>query len=590
MSGAAGAHTAEVLQLLGRIAESTDPRGVEDHEAVRAAVAAQHEAVATLLGDPNAETRTAALFVLVHGSAPERTRSLILQRWHAETEALPRAEVLRAMTRVDADAAADLADEVLAAAASLDSPDEVVLRVCGALAWIHAGGAMDERIRDAAVSPLPADSELFEQLVNELAERQGKQASIELVVAALEHALDASNVELAEQYLWAARGLITAYRDSSAPLAEPIARTLDWPELTRRAVGLLELLEPAAAAPVARDHLVALAAADTRPDTEDAFLADEALACLARWNDPIVPGLLARALADRPQTLEAVAGFRAERDGVAIPFDLDLLAAIRRRINEVCDAALEPPDEEQNLFLAVRSGNEPVLLAEILTSWVAPASESAPELTRLLDLKPVAAARALAAIRPQAPECVPALRLVAQSADGHDAVRARVAAAQAINALTQDAGPLLDAVQFGLTTPSKNPDDRATAANAVGELSEHADLLVPLLLEALQAILVPTPSLPAHQARMALGRALWRLTGQPDHAIEVVRSVLDLAGESLTGWTVAAAAEFAAELGPQARALVPSLEAALADPISGPAAERALNVLRPDDSAELDGS
>ena len=582
-SRAAGARTAEVLHLLGRIAESTDPRGIEEPDAVRDAVAAQYEALATLIDDPDAETRTAATLVLVRAATPEHARSLILLRWRAEAGELQRADLLRAMIRVDADAAAELADEELAiAAAAAPSPAEAVLRVCCALARIHAGRALDERVLDAALSPLAENSELFDTLIDELAERQGAQAAIELLAAALERALAAPN-ERAAPYLLAARGLITAYRSTSGPLAAPIARLLDWPDLARPAVGLLELLEPAAAAPAARDRLVALAGTGSEPESDDAVLADEALACLARWNDPVVPGLLAHALADRPQTLDAVAGYRAEDDGVAAPFDPDLLGAIRRRIDEICDAAQEPSDSIGNPFIAVRTGNEPALLAKILASWGTRAQPAAPELTRLLGLKAVAAARALAAIRAQSPACLPALRNVAQSADGRDAVPARVAAAQALHTLTRETGPLLTAVRFGLTTPSKNPDDRATAADAVGELSEHADLLAPLLLRALQGIPVPTPSLPAHQARMALGRALWRLTARPDHAIAVLRDVLDLAGESLTGWTVATAAEFvadhAAELGPQTRELIPGLEAALADPISTAAAARALAVL-----------
>ncbi|WP_157436126.1 hypothetical protein [Actinospica robiniae] len=585
-SGAAGSRTAEVLQLLGRIAKSTDLRGIEEPDAVRGAVAAQYDAIATLLNDPDAEIRTAATLVLVHGAAQDGARSLILQRWRAETEALPRAELLRAMVRVDAPAAAVLADEALeaTAAAAQRSPDEAVLRVSCALAWILAGRAFDERALNTALAPIPADSELFYVLVDELAERQGPQAAVELLVAGLERALGAPS-GLVDPYLLAARGLITAHRTASGPLATPLARLLDWPGPARRAVSLLELLEPAAAAPAARDRLVALARTESEPDSDDAVLADEALACLARWNDAVVPGLLAGALTDRPQTLDAVAGYRADREGVAMSFHVDLLAAIRRRLNEICDAAHEPSDEVGNPFILVRTSNEPAQLAKILTSWGTLAQAAAPELTRILGLKPVSAARALAAIRAQSPACVAALHDVARSADGRDAVPARVAAAQAIRTLTREAGPLLAAVQFGLTTTSKNPDDRATAADAVDELSEHADLLVPLLLQALQDIPVPTPSLPAHQARMALGRALWHLTTRPAFVIEVLRDVLDLAGESLTGWTVARAAEFVAdhavELGPQALELIPGLEAALADPISTAAAARALSMLAP---------
>jgi hypothetical protein len=120
------------------------------------------------------------------------------------------------------------------------------------------------------------------------------------------------------------------------------------------------------------------------------------------------------------------------------------------------------------------------------------------------------------------------------------------------------------------------------AAEAAADLAGHAGALVPLLLQALQDIAVPTPNLPAHQARRQLGRALWLLTDRPDHAIDVLRGTLGLAGEMFTSWTVADAADLAAERGPAARELVPHLEAALDDPISCPAAAHALLTIDPD--------
>ena len=570
VSGAAGALTAEVLQLLGSIAESSDPRGIEDPDAVRSAVAACTESLVPLLDAPEGATRAAALFVLVHGASAERVCPLILERWNAEAEAGLRAEALHAMIRVDAQAAADLADEVLSARVQEGAgvAHDAVLGVSCALAWIHAGRAVDERVLSAALAPIPDESrlqhwsrdvDLFDLFTDELAERQGPDAAVALVARALEDG----------RCLSAARQLIVGYRSASGPLAEPIARLLDQPEFARGAVGLLELLGPSAAA---RDRLVALARAD------EAGLADDALACLACWNDPIVPGLLARALGNRPRTLNAT---------TVVPFDQDLLNAIRRRLSEICDAAQQPPAADDSLFALVRDRNEPIQLAGILASWGEPAQDAVPELCGLLAASPVAAAKALAAIRPESPECVAALRRAAQATTFEDgAVRARIEVARAIRTLTGDAGPLLEAARFGLTTESKSPDDRSMAAEAAADLPEHADLLVPLLLEALQAIPIPTPSLPAHQARMQVGRALWQLTGEPEHLVDVLRSTLGLAGESLTGWTVATAADLAAELGPAARALVAGLEAALADSASRPAAARALLIVDPEGSQE----
>lgn len=586
-SGAAGGRTAEVLQLLGRIASSNDAREMEDPDAVRSAVAALSDAVVTLLDDSEAETRSAALFVLVHAMTAARAKPLIKQRWQAETEAIPRAEAMHAMIRVDAEAAADLADEVLSAPPATDSPDEAVLRVSSALAWVHAGRTVDARVRDAAMTPVPAasqlwnwgeDGELFDLFVGELARRQGSQASIELLTTALEQARE-EPAEQGARFLATARGLISAYRSAHVPLAGPISRLLDRPELTRRVVYLLELLEPVSAA---RDTLVALAQVTAEADSEDDILADEALACLARWRDPVVPGLLARALTDRSRTLNAVTGIRP--GSVTVPFDADLLAAIRRRVNEICDTEQEASTESGNPFFSAQSNGELGQYAKILTAWRADANPAAPELIRLLEIKPVPAAQALAAISARSTESIAALRAIAESVDLDDAVQARIAAAQAIRTLTQDSGPLLAAVLFGLTTPSKSSDVHATAAEAASGLPDHADLLVPHLLRALEAMPFPTPSLPAHQARMEVGRALWRLTGRPDHAIDILRGTLALAGEQFTSWTVATAADFAAELGPEARPLIPALEAALPDPSSCPAAARALLAVDPEGS------
>lgn len=582
---AAGKQTPEVLRLLGYIAASRDPRGVEDRDAVRSAVAAHVAAISGLLDDADAKTRAAVLFVLVYAGAAGNVRPLIIERWHMDIEALPRAEALNALMRVDPDAAADLADEALSAGVWGDSPDEAVLRVSCALAWISAGRTMNERVRDAALTPISEgsglwywndDGELFDQFINKLAERHGAKDSVELLVEALDRAAEVPSQQVF-RYLYAARQLIVAYRSAPALLAVPIAQLLERPELSRDVIGVLELIDPALVAPAARDRLVELAQAVAPPHSDEARLADDALACLARGNDPIVPGLLARALVQRPQTIDIVT-----KPDAAPPFDAELLDAIRRRLNEICDAAQEPSAESGNPFIDVQNRAEPGQLVKILTPWGDQAAPAVPELVRLLQVRPAVAAPLLAALRFQSLEGMAQLRRIAATAEGGDAVYVRLAAARAIRTLTEDAGPLLAAVEFGLSTESKNPDDRGPAAEAATELPDHADVLVPLLLQALADIPVPTPSLPAHQARIDVGRALWLLTGQPEHTIDVLRSTLALAGEMFTAWKVATAADVAAEIGPEARDLVPSLEAALADPVSCPAAVHALLAVDPD--------
>lgn len=273
--------------------------------------------------------------------------------------------------------------------------------------------------------------------------------------------------------------------------------------------------------------------------------------------------------------------------GNPVPFDPDALSAIRRRLNEICDAAQESSDEPSDSFAAVRAHSEPRQLAETLAAWGERAEPAIPELVRLLSVRPLAAAPALAAIGRMTLESAAMLRRVAATADGYEGVYARLAAARAVRSLTGSTEPLLAAIQYGLTTPGKSPedpDDRAAAADAALELPEHADLLVPLLLQALQAIRTPTPSVPAHQARLKLGRALWLLTGHPEPVIKVMLNLLDPDAEDYTALTAASAAELAAELapdlGPSAHELIPGLEAALADPDSAPAAAQALAAIK----------
>ena len=584
-SGASGTQTPQVLRLLGDIAASTDPREVEDPAAVRSAVAAHAEAIAGLLDHQDAQVRAGAQFVLVYAGEQQHVRALILEHWHADAEAL------HAMMRLDAEKAADLAEEV--------SSDDPLLRVSCALAWIRAGRQVDERVREAALTPIPEDAELsfwndegelFDQVIRALAERQGAAVAVEVLTEALgrlpespaeseddapaESAESAEPAEQADRCLSAARWLIVSYRSAPALLAEALARLLDRPELAHRVISLLELIGPDVLAPAARDRLVTLAGTE-----DDPTLADEALACLARWNDPAVPALLGRAIIEhnRPRTLDATSV-----SGVAIPFDPDLLAAIRHRLARICDAEDEPPAEPDNPFAAVRDRSEPRRLAAILTAWGDDAAPAVPELIRLLALQPAVAAPVLAVIHPMSLEVMAMLRRVAATAEEGDAVRTRLVAAEAVRALTQDSAPLLAAVRFGLTTATKNPDDRADVVEAATRFPDHADLLVPLLRQALQAIPVPTPSLPAHQARMKLGRTLWQLTGEPGDAIDVLRGTLALSGELFTAWTVATAADLAAELGPAARELVPALEVALTEPVSCPAAAQALLAIDPD--------
>ena len=588
---------AEVLHLLGSIAESSDPRSGAQPNAVQAAVAACYDDIAPQLEATEGATRAAAMFVLACSAPAERVRPLFVERWRTETDPAIRAEALHALLRVDAPAAADLADEILSA---IDEWRDDLLLLSSAIVWVLAGRALDERVLDAASAPVPEDSgvshwyenrDLFELLVEEIGERHGAHAAISFLVKAVDNALGGPT-EIVEQRLDAARGLIVTYRSTATLLAEPITRVLELDDeagLVGRAISLLTLVGPAAAAPLARERLFSLAESAAVPGSDAARIADDALRCLLEWSDPTAPGLLARDLADRPRSFTAAAGFSTRPGRTAPPFDAGLLAAIRHRITEVVDEAAG--EESTDVFGGMRRNNEPIELARLLGAWGAAAAPAVPELIRLLATSPTPAARALVAIRPEGPaldDVSAALRAAAVELgqpprlpeSRRSNITERIAVGQAIRVLSEgDSAPLLEAILHAL---GAEHDHLSAAAEAAADLPEHADVLVPRMIEALASIPAATPSLPAHGARMKLGHTLWRLTGDPGPLISVLRDTLDLAGESLTSWTVAAAADKATELGPLARELRPGIEAALQDARACPAAARALLAIDPE--------
>jgi hypothetical protein len=181
----------------------------------------------------------------------------------------------------------------------------------------------------------------------------------------------------------------------------------------------------------------------------------------------------------------------------------------------------------------------------------------------------------MAAIGPQAPECVAALRNIASQGTGTD----RIAVGEAIRVLTGDCEPLLTAVLHGL---DEGADSLRAAAVAAADLPDRAAVLVPAVIAALRANSAPTPSLPDHTARIRLARTLWRLTGEADQVIPVLGASLQLARELYTGSTVIDAVDAAAEMGDRARGLLPAIERALGDPIVCPAAARALLAIDPE--------
>lgn len=609
VSGSSGVPTAEVLALLGSIAESTDPRGVRDPEAVRAAVTECVEVIVPLAGSADSQTRAAALFALVHSAPVERVRALLLEHWRTETEPALLSVVLHGLMRIDATAAADRAGEVIeAGSGAIDTGSiDAVLRVSAAIAWLRAGRALDANVIGAAVSPLPDDTGLslwplmhdpFESILGAVVEHHGVRAAIDLVAATLD-ADNAGSADLLGQRLAAAEALIAGYRSAAAVLAEPITRWLATPELTARVIGMLERIGPDAFGPAVRERLVTMARgeldATTETDSGTADFADEALACLARWADPIVPGLLARDLPDRPRTLEVVAEPGSGPGHTSWPFDAALLDAIIAQLRTTVgtpDAAEPVADNPIQAALFGGRGRRDTsgerALVRILCAWGPPAAPAVGVLIQMLATNPAPAADALAAIGIRNEDAVAALHLIA--GDSHGAARTRITAAKAIRVLTGETHLLLEIViellaESPVTRGAAAYEALQPAAEAAAELPEHAETLTPHLIAALHAVPMPTPALVAHEIRISLARTLWRFDTDAEPLLSVLSDTLALAGEFATGSTVARAAEVAADLGPTAHPLLPALETALTDPLSCSAVARALLAIDPDSAS-----
>jgi hypothetical protein len=608
---AAGIETTAVLYLLGSIAEALDSREVGDATLVCTAVAACFDLLAPHLESPDVDARAAVIFVLAHSGPTERVRPLLVALWNAEADSAMRANLLHALIRVDSGLAADLAGEVLDSSAEGDASD-ASLRISAAFTWIHAGRALNERVLTAALAPVPeagpdlsswcAGGELFDLIVNEVTEQHGMRAAADFLARALVEAQGSPDA-VSGQRLVAAQNLVLAYRGAAESLIGPITGFLGNPALKGPVFRLLSTIGPAAFSPQVREHLIELS------QGPDAF-ADDALSYLFTFGDPIAPTLLARYLADRPRALSIMSGATVgtEPGRIAVPFDAELVAAIRRRLAELADTAGRAAPKDESLFAGVRRSNEPNQLARILGAWGEAAAPAAAELARMLPISTISAARALAAIGSgsRAPEAeddanalseassreelaVGALREIFGQADV-DAT-ARIAVAEAIRVLTGDSEPLLDAVLSCLsrfsgpgnpTGSSRADDELRAAARAAADLPAHAATLVPRLTKALLDAPPPGPSLPAHSSRIQLVSTLHRLTGESAPAIPVLRESLSLAGELYTGWTVAEAADAAAALGGDARSLLPAIESALEEPMACPAAARALLTIDPD--------
>ncbi|WP_406082244.1 hypothetical protein OG468_33650 [Streptomyces zaomyceticus] len=566
---AAGRSRADLLTLLGGMAESEDEYGV-GQGTVRAAVAAQLPLILPSLSDGSPEVRQAAVWAAAHTREARAVLPGLRERWEREPEAPVRAELLGAVSRLDPAEGAALAREALAPKEAPPGPPHVLL--AAVFACLDAGVPWGLAQHSALLSTLPADPLGADRLG--LDRREPLHAVVEAlllrdteeeraaVAALLDTALRDGRAEVRAEALWAAGRACRLSRGTRERLLPSLLPLLSDTDSARGVVSLLGGIGAAAATAV--PALLALAtvdadAADDGTDGEvitgesvggDADLADRALGVVAVLAPEKAAPLLARDLGRRPWALGSAAGMRAP-EGTRFPFDRQLLAAIRVRLTE--------PD--------LPSG-ETWELTRLLRDWGALAAPALPELCALLPRHPQAA-DAIAAIHgaevAAGPFVVDALRA---AADGGPLVVAR-----ALHRWTGETPELLRRLEKEL---AGGPEAVTPAAGAAGELGAVAAPLVPALRAAPSgADAAGTTSV--LDADTAIAEALWRITRDASPAVPVLDSVFArAAGQYWFRWNAIRAARATALLGPAGRPLVPRLEALLADPEQAPVAVLAL--------------
>ncbi|MFE3073820.1 hypothetical protein [Streptomyces sp. NPDC059247] len=546
---AAGHRTAEVLGLLGGMAESEDEYGVAPG-AVRTAVAGQLPLLLPLLADADPDVRRTAAWAVSHTRVTGTVLPALCARWAEESDPAARTELLAGIARLDPERGA------VEAAGVLDPSQPPEVRLAAVHVHLDAGAPWTGALHDMVLSLLPADSlrsDLDDQRGEPLAAvvgallRRGDERTREAAFVLVDAALRDGGAEVREEGVWAAECACAVSRTAPHRLVEGLrAAAVDETSVVAMAP-LLGRLGPAAA-PVA-DVLVPLAGRN--PDREDDH-ADRALAALVRIAPDRAAPLLAAGLGRRPRALGAATGpWHAE--SADFPYDGGLLDAVR--------SCLSRPTEP------VR--DEPVRLMGLLAGWGAEAVAALPELCAALPHFPGPAARALAAV---AAGSAPRDRAAAVAALTEAAGAGGLPAAKALYDLTGDPVPLLRNLERELGGSEGDMGDAARAAAALGP---RGAALEPLLRGALGDPEETASSV--LDTDTALAEALWRVTGDPAPAVAVLGSVLARAEHGR--WSrrsVVRAARAAALLGPAGRPLTPGLEAALDDPTPAPAVVLAL--------------
>ncbi|MFJ3891352.1 hypothetical protein [Streptomyces rubrogriseus] len=550
---AAGHRTADVLALLGGMAESEDEYGVAPG-AVRAAVADQLPLLLPLLASPEPKVRRIAAWTVSHTRTTAIALPALRARWDEESEPSARAEVLAGITRLDPRGGA------AAAAAVLHPSQPAEVRIAAVFASLDAGVPWTEPMHTTMLSLLPANTlrsdldlergEPLAAVVEELLGR-GRRKEREGAFALVDAALHDGRAEVRAEGVWAAdracmlsrsapRRLVGNLRAAAVDEESVVAMSSLLGRLGSIAVPTADILPPLAG---------------RNPDHDD-DPADRALAALVLVAPQQSAPLLAAGLGRRPRALDAAAGFGSPEDS-AFPYNGELLDAVRDR--------LARPES--------LSGNEPWQLTSLLAGWGAEAAPALPELCAALQCFPDQAARAIASV---VAVCGPADRARAVTSLRTVAAEQGVLpAAKALYDLDGEIAPLLHCLERDLRRGAGRLREAARTTGAVGP---RAAALVPALREALGGM--DGDSTPALDTDTALAEALWRVTGDADGVVAVLDSVFARAEQNpWSRWSVVRAARTTALLGPAGRLLAARLEVALNDPVQAPAAVLALTAV-----------
>ncbi|WP_327359934.1 hypothetical protein [Streptomyces sp. NBC_01296] len=550
---AAGHRTADVLALLGGMAESEDEYGVAPG-AVRAAVADRLPLLLPLLASPEPEVRRTAAWAVSHTRATAIALPALRARLDEEPEPAARAEVLAGIARLDPQGGA------AAAAAVLDPSQPAEVRMAAVFASLDAGAPWTEPMHTTMLSLLPADplrsdldlkrGEPLAAVIEALLGR-GRRKERKVAFALIDAALHDGRAEVRAEGLWAA--------DRACMLSRSAPRRLVW---NLRAAAVDEESVVATSSLLGRLGSVAAPAADIlaplagrNPDHDDDH-ADRALAALVQVAPAQSAPLLAAGLGRRPRALDAAAGFRSPEDS-AFPYNGELLDAVRDRLAQ--------PE--------ALSGNEPWQLTNLLAGWGAEAAPALPELCAALPHFPGQAARAIASV---AADCAPTDRARAvTSLRAVAAEQAVLPAAKALHDLDGEIAPLLHCLEHDLR---RGASQLREAAKMAGALGPRGAALAPALREALSG--TDGNTTPALDTDTALAEALWRVTGDAEGVVAVLDSVFARAEQNpWSRWSVVRAARTTVLLGSAGRPLAARLEAALDDPAQAPAAVLALTAV-----------